>query len=116
MTEIYLRFDWIHSNMTEIYLRFEMPIATRMTRSRYTCAGRSCMGYSVLSVPLQMRYTEWVAFDQKSATPDFGTALAPPELYDHRTDLQENRNAAKEPANAAARCDVRCVLLDGRFG
>ena len=65
------------------------------------------MGYSVLSVPLRMRYTEWVAFDMESATPDFGTPLAPPELYDHRTDLQEDKNAATNPANAAAKQRLR---------
>ena len=78
---------------------------------QYTCAGRSsCMGYSVLSVPLRMRYTEWVAFDMESATPDFGTPLAPPELYDHRTDLQEDKNAATNPANAAAKQQLSHAL------
>uniref|UniRef100_A0A6A7FN98 Iduronate 2-sulfatase-like n=1 Tax=Hirondellea gigas TaxID=1518452 RepID=A0A6A7FN98_9CRUS len=47
------------------------------------------MGYSMRS--LCFRYTLWVAFNSSTFSPDFAQVFAE-ELYDHRTDPEENRN------------------------
>jgi iduronate 2-sulfatase len=55
-------------------------------------AGQRLMGYSMRTD--RYRFTRWVERDN----PDRFVAA---ELYDHRTDPQENQNIADDPANAA---------------
>lgn len=78
---------------------------------QYTCAGiKACMGYSIISLPLQLRYTEWVAFDFTTATPNFNVSVAVAELYDHEKDLEENVNVAGLAAYASARSTLSAAL------
>jgi hypothetical protein len=87
---------------------------------QYTCAsnsgwGKECMGYSVVSILLQRRYTEWVAFNSTSATPNFSNLIAVAEMYDHRLDPGEDENVADAPAQQAARRQLS-TALQANFG
>lgn len=78
---------------------------------QYTCAGAghgtglvpTCMGYSVVSPTMKLRYTAWVAFNATSASPDFSQHLAVEELYNHGADIRENVNVAADPELAWAK-------------
>ena len=81
---------------------------------QYTCYGvANCMGYSVLSMALGMRYTQWVRHEH--GVPDFDKHMAPPELYVHHTDPHENDNVAADPAYADD-CAALSHKLKHNFG
>ena len=75
------------------------------------------MGYSVRSD--QWRYTEWVAFNNTLALPDW-TALYGVELYSHQaspvpdaTFDYDNVNVAADPAHAALVANLSIALRAG---
>jgi hypothetical protein len=79
--------------------------------AQYTCAGVvDCMGYTVVSIPRRLRFTEWVAFAPDRAVANFSRTVAPPEMSDHAHDPLENVNVAGAPANAAARAELGAAL------
>jgi hypothetical protein len=65
------------------------------------------MGYSMRTD--RYRFTRWVERDR----PDRVVAQ---ELYDHRTDPQENQNVAADPANAAVVARLTEQWLNGWRG
>ena len=71
------------------------------------------MGYSVLSMAMGMRYTQWVRHEH--GVPDFDKHMAPPELYVHHNDPHENDNVAADPTYAND-CAALSHKLKHNFG
>lgn len=86
------------------------------------CGYPHAMGYTVRTP--EWRYTEWVAYDNVTYTPNFDVPFTEGgtiwrELYDHRGDVGANWeqfervNVAAVPANAATVAQLSAALRSG---
>lgn len=81
---------------------------------RMIVSGNVMMGYSMRTD--RYRYTEWIFYDDITYRPLWERNRLYAELYDGKTDPEENNNVAEDQRYVAVRKQLRQQLRDGWRG